>query len=116
MLNGPKLTLAILTKRAQRLTTRIPRGLLPILLSISVFIFSFFNFFSPILFVGSVHGIRLTYVSFRAHVKIAPRIVSYRDPHVMLHSADCARLAKYGFLLVFRSVLTSGLDATVVQL
>ena len=115
MLNGPKLTLAILAKRAQRLTTRIPRGLLPILLSISVFIFYFFYFF-PILVVGSVHGIKLTNVSFRAHVKIAPRIVSYRDLHVMLHSADCARLAKYGFLLVFRSVVTSGLDATVVQL
>jgi len=31
--------------------------------------------------VGSVRQINLTYVSFRAHVKIASRIVSYRKDH-----------------------------------
>jgi len=46
-----------------------------LLLSISVFLlFSFFFCFYTFLVVGSVS----TYVGFRAHVKIAFRIVSYR--------------------------------------
>jgi len=50
---------------------------LPLLLRTSVFIFLFFSVlhFSV---VGSVLWIKLTYVGFRAHVKIASRIVSYR--------------------------------------
>ena len=42
-----------------------------------VSIFSFFCFYT-FLVVGSVRQIKLTYVGFRAHVKIASRIVSYR--------------------------------------
>ena len=51
---------------------------LPLLLRTSVCIF--LNFFSVLHFsvVGSVLWIKLTYVGFRAHVKIASRIVSYR--------------------------------------
>jgi len=46
-----------------------------LLLSISVFLlFSFYTF----LVVGSMRQIKLTHVGFRAHVKIASRIVSYR--------------------------------------
>ena len=41
---------------------------------IRLFTFSVFTLF---LVVGSVRQIKLTYVSFRAHVKIASRIVSY---------------------------------------
>ena len=53
-----------------------------LLLSISVFIlFSFFFCFYTFLVVGSVRKIKLTYVGFRAHVKIASRIVSYRIIH-----------------------------------
>ena len=48
-----------------------------LLLSISVFFtFQFFCFYI-FLVVGSVRQIKLTYVGFRAHVKIASRIVSY---------------------------------------
>jgi len=49
---------------------------LPIRLSYPSFLcsFSFFHF----LVVGSVRRIKLTYVSFWAHVKIASRIISYR--------------------------------------
>jgi len=47
-----------------------------LLLSISVFLlFSFFLFYT-FLVVVSVRYIKLTYVGFRAHVKIASRIVS----------------------------------------
>ena len=49
-----------------------------LLLSTSVYLlFSFFCFYT-FLVVGSVPTIKLTYVGFRAHVKIASRIVSYR--------------------------------------
>ena len=43
-------------------------------------LFYFLVFFSVFTFlvVGSVRYIKLTYVGFRAHVKIASRIVSYR--------------------------------------
>jgi len=50
-----------------------------LLLSISFFLlFSFFSVFYTFLAVGSVRLIKLTYVGFRTHVKIASRIVSYR--------------------------------------
>ena len=49
-----------------------------LLLSISVFLlFSFFSVFT--LFSCRFRAIKLTYVGFRAHVKIASRIVSYRN-------------------------------------
>ena len=57
--------------------------LFTLLLSISVFLlFSFFFDFYTFLVVGSVRSIKLTYVGFRAHVKIASRIVSYRTRKV----------------------------------
>jgi len=46
-------------------------------LSILVFYFLVFLFFLHFLVVGSVRQIELTHVGFRAHVKIAYRIVSY---------------------------------------
>ena len=49
---------------------------LPTLLSISVFTFKFFFFY--FLVFGSARKIRLTYLSFWAHVKIASHIISYR--------------------------------------
>ena len=49
-----------------------------LLLSISVFLLFSFSVFTLFLVVGSVRYIKLTYVGFRAHVKIASRIVSYR--------------------------------------
>ena len=49
-----------------------------LLLSISVFLLFRFSVFYTFLVVGSVRYIKLTYVGFRAHVKIASRIVSYR--------------------------------------
>jgi len=49
-----------------------------LLLSISVFLLFSFFLFLHFLVVSSVRQIKLTYVGFRAHVKIASRIVSYR--------------------------------------
>jgi len=49
-----------------------------LLLSISVFLLFSFFLFLHFLVVGSVRLIKLTYVGFRAHVKIASRILSYR--------------------------------------
>jgi len=48
-----------------------------LLLSITVFLLFSFSVFTLFLVVGSVRSIKLTYVGFRAHVKIASRIVSY---------------------------------------
>ena len=45
---------------------------------IRLFYFLLFFCFYTFLVVGSVRQIKLTYVDFRAHVKIASRIVSYR--------------------------------------
>ena len=60
------------------------RDCLLLLLSISVFLlFSFFCFYT-FLVVGSVRQIKLTYVGFRAHVKIASRIVSCVNYLVLL--------------------------------
>ena len=51
-----------------------------LLLSISVFLrFSFVSVFYTFLVVGSVRWIKLTHVGFRAHDKIASRIVSSGD-------------------------------------
>ena len=53
-----------------------PADCLPILLSLGLSIFLLFSFF-PFLVVGSVRYLKLAYVSFWPHVKIASRIVSY---------------------------------------
>ena len=45
---------------------------------IRLFTFQFFFCFYTFIVVGSVRQIKLTYVGFRAYVKIASRIVSYR--------------------------------------
>ena len=60
--------------------------LFTLLLSISVF-FTFYTF----LVVGSVRQIKLTYVGFRAHVKIASRIVSYRSHRPLVNYKKCLR-------------------------
>ena len=49
-----------------------------LLLSISIFLLFSFFLFLHFLVVGSVQLIKLTFVGFRAHVKIASRTVSYR--------------------------------------
>ena len=49
-----------------------------LLISISVFYFLIFFLFLHFLVVGAVRWTKLTHVGFRAHVKIASRIVSYR--------------------------------------
>ena len=55
-----------------------------------VLVFLFLDF----LVVGSVRQIKLTHVGFRAHVKIASRIVSYSLPRVQRHcGSSCSGLA-----------------------
>ena len=68
---------------------------LPILLSISVFTFLVFLFVLYFLVVGSLLYINLTHVGFRAHVKIASRVVSY------MHRPTLCKLS----LLVRKSLL-----------
>jgi len=52
-------------------------------LSISVFYFFSFSVFT-LLVVAFVRQIKLTHVGFRAHVKIASRIVSYRTRYLVI--------------------------------
>jgi len=40
------------------------------------------------LVVGSMHQIKLTHVGFRAHVKIASRIISYCNSFILLHASS----------------------------
>ena len=68
-------------------------------LSISVFYFLFFFQFLHFLVVGSVRQIKLTHVGFRAHVKIASRIVSY---YLSLFIAGCI-LHVLIWLIIFSS-------------
>ena len=60
-----------------------------LLLSISVFLLFRFSVFYTFLVVGSVRYIKLTYVGFRARVKIASRIVSH---HVVSWISLCVEL------------------------
>jgi len=57
---------------------------LPILLSIPVFYFLFFFGFFHFSVVGSVRQIKLTCVSFRAHVETASRVVFVTFENVVL--------------------------------
>ena len=63
-----------------------------LLLSTSVYLlFSFFSVFTLFLVVVSVRQIKLTYVGFRAHVKLASRIVSYRiDLPAVVRTFTCS--------------------------